>query len=119
MSFKKSVPKKVNLGNTIQTSVTVTKTGNNKNIEGNELTKLYKEFEKNAIKADPNAQICVYASTPLQDYWNLKGYQDDDLRFEDYDEYFVNRVKDESKFEKFTDLTFIVKVTNNNKKAYF
>ena len=51
---------------------------------------------------------------PLNRTWTLKGFQSDELNFEDCDEYFAGKVKDTSKFSKFDRITFIVHATANN-----
>ena len=109
MPLKHDVTKR-QIGNVIETRITVTKTGKNKSIESKEVRNLYKEFKKNALKADKNAKLLVVGDNPLQDHWTLKSFQSEDLNFEDYEDYFDKRVKDPSKFAKFTGLTFVTHI---------
>jgi hypothetical protein len=118
MNFDKHITKKI-LGNNIVTTTNVFKKGKNKDIESNEVRALYKEFRKKALKDDPNAKILIRVDNPLQDHFTLKGFQEEDLNFEDYDEYLSNRVKDPSKFAKFTNIAFVVKVANNGPMVNF
>jgi hypothetical protein len=73
------------LGTTIFTTVNISKTGDNLNIESKEVFELYKEFKKTALQTNPNAQILVRGDNPLQNHWTLKGFSKDDFNFEDYD----------------------------------
>lgn len=112
--------RKRQIGNVIETRITITKTGKNKNIESKEVRSLYKEFKESALKADKNAKLLVVGDNPLQDHWTLKGFQNEELDFEDYEDYFDKRVKDPSKFAKFTGLTFVTHIiAKANYKAFF
>jgi hypothetical protein len=107
--YNRSVTQK-QMGNILESRITVTKTEKNKNLlESNEITNLYKELTTLG-QADPTKdfKILVRAQNPLSRHWTLKGFQDDDLKFEDYDEYFSDKVKDSSKFQKFDSISFIV-----------
>jgi hypothetical protein len=118
MTIKKETTKKY-IGNVTETTINVFKTGKNKDLESNEVRKLYKEMTKKILKDDPKARLLVRVDNALQNKWTLKGFEDDDLDFEDYEEYFENRVKDTSKFSKFTNIAFVVQTENNMKQAFF
>jgi hypothetical protein len=118
MSFKskkfKATSSIKQMGTNLFTTVNISKTGKNLNIESKEVFELYKEFKKTALQTNPNSKILVRGDNPLQDHWTLKGFGEDDLKFEDYDEYFQNRVKDPAKFAKFTSLSFVMQTENTN-----
>jgi hypothetical protein len=110
MKYNKTV-KKRDIGKYKETRIHVTKSGKNKDMESAEVRALYNGIIKVSQNDKYDTQILVVASNPLQRMWTLKGFQMEDLNFEDYDEYFENKVTDPSKFAKFDTLTFVVKAT--------
>jgi hypothetical protein len=99
------------MGKYNMTKINVTKSGKKKDIESNEVRALYDGIVKVSENDEYDTEILVLVQNPLNRMWTLKGFQMDELNFEDYDEYFANRVKDPSKFAKFDRLTFVVKTT--------
>jgi hypothetical protein len=110
MKYNQTV-KKRDIGKFKETRIHVTKSGKNKDLESAEVRALYNGIMKVSQDDKYDTEILVVASNPLQRTWTLKGFQTDDLKFDDYDEYFENRVKDPSKFAKFDSLIFVVKAT--------
>ena len=111
MKYNKTVTSR-NIGKTIETRVSVTKTGKNKDLEFHEVNALYKDLSmRSKSTKEFDLELLVVAQNPLQRSWTLKAFKSDHLNFEDYDEYFTNRVKDPSKFAKFDRILFVVKAT--------
>lgn len=108
MSFDKSISRK-KIGKYTETTIKTFKKTKKKEIESDEVLKLYNVFMKKAEAIDPEARILVRVANGLNKHWTLKGYQEDDLNFKDHKSYFDGNVEDYTKFDMFTDVTFVVK----------
>ena len=108
------------LGNKKENRITVTKTGKHKDLESDEIMELYSHVNDLAQQDNKyDYRVLVTAQNALGRYWNLKGYQEDDMRFEDYEDYFQNTVKDPSKFSKFQSITFVVETNLKSANVNF
>jgi hypothetical protein len=70
----------------------------------------------NMQKSLPNAQFMVRGMN-AQFIFTFKGYDDEDLNVEEFEDYYENKVSDPIKFEKFSfiEITSYVKLTVNAK----
>jgi hypothetical protein len=108
MTFNKNVTQK-NIGKSKETRIYITK-GKKANLENKDVRELYNELlKKSKANKAYDTQIAVWGSNIISDTWNFKGYQEEDLRFQDYDEYLSNKVIDKEKYSKLTSLTIVVK----------
>jgi hypothetical protein len=110
MKYNKIV-KQNNIGKYKETRIHVTKSGKNKDMESDEVRALYNGIVKVSQNDEFDTEILVVVSNPLQKTWTIKAYKMDELNFEDYEEYFANKVIEPSKFAKFDKITFVVKAT--------
>ena len=70
----------------------------------------------NMQKSLPGAQFMVRGMN-AQHMFTFKGYDDEELKIEEFEDYYENKVSDPTKFEKFSfiEITSYVKLTSNAK----
>jgi hypothetical protein len=74
----------------------------NKTFHVKDVSTIYKSVVDDLRKKDvyDKAKILVGVSNGMNNYWTLKGFKDDDIRLDDYDDYFRGAVKQKDKFEQ-------------------
>lgn len=102
----KTVKRKYTLKNkaTVQ-EITYKTTKNNVFIKYPEVMKLAQHHEK---MLKPGQKLIVRGLNILQD-WTLKGYNDDMMTEDEYDEYARGKVKNHKKFSYFSSVTFSIR----------
>lgn len=66
----------------------------------------------NLEKKKKRFQTLVSVKTPTHSHWTLKGFNDDDINVEEYEDYWSSRVRNTKKFEKFDAIYISMKVFN-------
>ena len=78
---------------------------NKKNMTFHEIQKLYEKMMEEAQEENENIDI-VITGLNIQKWTTLKGFGKDMISEDDFDDYYINSVKDDTKFENFTQVIF-------------
>ena len=104
--YKSTITETKNFPNVTETTLQISRS-NGKGIDVNEFEKIYA-----GIRHETDSKLVVRALNG-QRWFTFKGYGDDDLNIDSFENYYQNKVSETGKFENFS----IVQITSLKPKA--
>ena len=104
--YKSTITETKNFSNVTETTMQISRS-NGKGIDVNEFEKIYA-----GIRQGTDSKLVVRALNG-QRWFTFKGYGDDDLNIDSFENYYQNKVSETGKFENFS----IVQITSLKPKA--
>ena len=95
-----------------ETTIKISRPNKSKHLDVWEMRSILANMQKSL----PGAQFMVRGMN-AQHMFTFKGYDDEELKIEEFEDYYENKVSDPTKFEKFSfiEITSYVKLTPNAK----
>ena len=95
-----------------ETTIKISRPSKSKHLDVWEMRSILANMQKSL----PGAQFMVRGMN-AQHMFTFKGYDDEELKIEEFEDYYENKVSDPTKFEKFSfiEITSYVKLTPNAK----
>lgn len=97
---------KKNIGKSVTKTMINITAKQNKNLSMDDISGIVSQLNKDNNKNTKyNSKFVVVASNALSTNFNIKAYEDDNIRFKSMIDYLDGRVKDETKFTKISEIT--------------